>query len=123
MIEIVIITGHLETGKTDLAERLSTEHSFTIVRTSKLVKEISKISSSSKVERTQLQKLGKDLDNKTASKWVFDEVEKLIASNKKKIVIDHIRNRAQLNHFRNNPKWKTTHVHLYAPTSELIEHF
>jgi len=123
VIEIVLITGHLETGKTDLATRLSVEHGYSFFRTSKHVEEIFTARGEKEFHRVKLQQLGKTLDLETDSKWVYNHVSTLVEEGQKKIVVDHVRNNNQLAHFRQNPNWRTIHVHLYEPKDRLIEQY
>ena len=39
MVEIVLITGHLGTGKTHLAKRLHRDHNFHMIRTSEEIRQ------------------------------------------------------------------------------------
>lgn len=113
MVEIVLISGHLQTGKTFLAKRLSDEHGFTLVRTSDLVKSKFHEHGKPDLDRSELQKFGDQWDTETDWKWLYDEVAKFIKNEEDRIVIDHVRNARQLKHFRDNPAWKTKHIHLY----------
>ena len=123
MIEVVVITGHLETGKTFLAERLSSEHGYCPFRTSEHVKSEFSNRGETNLQRVKLQEYGKKLDKETDSRWVYSAVENLVTKGEKAIVVDHIRNSDQLKHFRNNPSWRTVHVHLYAPKAALEKQY
>jgi len=121
LIEVVLISGHLKTGKTFVAEKLSSEHKYYNFRTSEFLKK--KPMFRTVKSRKKLQQLGAKLDRRTGSKWLYKEVEKLISAGDKKIVVDHIRNFSQLQHFRNQPNWKIIHVHLYGSKKQLQEEY
>ena len=120
MVTVVLITGHLGSGKTELAKRLKAEHAFELIRTSEEVARRWRALPTSKPNRLTLQQFGAELDGKTDGKWLFDRVDKA-ASSHKRIVVDHIRNEKQLKYFRRKPDWKTLHVHLYGPPKFLQE--
>ena len=124
MAEVILITGHLETGKTFLAEKLSEEHNYFCFRTSEFILNDSVTWRKKNFSRKQLQNLGSKLDSKSNAKWIYHEISKLIDKGNKRIVVDHIRNFAQLEHFRNESKWRIIHVHLYAPNKATLKtHF
>lgn len=114
MVTVVLITGHLGTGKSRLAERLQADHDFRYIRTSEEVAKFAGVLSPAELSRLELQKAGADWDSKTNGKWLIDIVENA-ASHSEKIVVDHVRNDKQLRYFRLKPEWKTLHIHLYAP--------
>lgn len=123
MVEIVLLTGHLETGKTVLAHRLATEHKFDLIRTSHLITARCKPADGSPVARKDLQAFGAALDEETDGKWLFDVVTKQVSEGCERIVVDHVRNERQLRHFRTRADLRTIHVHLYAPKLFLEEKF
>ena len=123
MAEIVILTGHLATGKTALAQTLAEQHGFVLVRTSELLRERFGQQSSKPLSRTDLQDRGRQLDEETDGEWLSNHIEALLSDQRPKIVIDHVRNERQLRHFRNRAQWRIVHVHLYAPKDSLEERF
>lgn len=123
MIKVVLITGHLETGKTFVARKLSENHDYHCFRTSEFLKKKNSKWFNKEPSRLQLQSFGSKRDKKTDASWIYDEVKKLIKGGKQKVVVDHIRNTAQLNHFRKETQWDIVHVHLYGPQSQLEAQF
>lgn len=118
MVTVVLITGHLGTGKTDLAKRLEADHKFTSIRSSDEVRNLFGLMSTEEMERLELQDAGSKWDEDSDGKWLFDIVEQAARTNDR-IVVDHVRNERQLKHFRLKPEWKTLHIHLYAPRTFL----
>lgn len=114
MVTVVLITGHLGTGKTDLAKRLEADHEYTFIRSSDEVRKLFGLMSTEEMERLALQDAGAKWDEESDGKWLFDIVERASRTNDR-IVVDHVRNERQLKHFRLRPEWKTLHIHLYAP--------
>lgn len=124
MTQLVLISGHLCSGKSGLAKALNIEFGYEIIKTSDLLSS----RSSPKIvipERLSLQKLGDDIDLASESKWILEAINQKIASNpsQKNYVIDHIRTSEQLKHFRNSFDFTTIHVHLYAKEDELIRRY
>ena len=122
MVEIVLITGHLGTGKTHLAERLHRDHGFHMIRTSHEIRRRFDLMNTNMMGRSELQKSGAQWDDQSDGKWLF-EIVKNAAADHARIVVDHVRNELQLKHFRNHPEWRTLHVHLYAPRPFLEEQY
>jgi adenylosuccinate synthase len=124
MREIVLISGRLCTGKTGLAVALEAEFNYSQIKSSDLV-----VAEAAKRglpnDRKSLQKLGDDLDRETNGKWLYDLVlaEAAKLGGDGKVVVDNVRTRAQLEHFRNYHDCKVAHVHLYAPMEELRRRF
>jgi adenylosuccinate synthase len=119
MVEIVLLTGHLETGKTYLARQLAERHDFRLIRTSERIKERGSTEADLKAARTELQNIGRQWDEHTNGKWLFDLVAGEVDIGHNKIVVDQVRNQRQLYHFRSRPDWKVVHVHLWAAKSDL----
>ena len=114
MVEVVLITGHLGSGKTALADSLSERHGFHLVRSSKAVRDKYNLMSAEDMARLDMQAAGANWDQETDGAWLFDLVSK-VAPAHGKIVVDHVRNERQLKHFREKPDWRIVHVHLYGP--------
>ena len=72
-----------------------------------------------------LQTLGDNLDQETNYAWVYDFIRKALEENttQKPIVVDHIRHRQQLEHFRRQNMHNVVHIHLYAEENFLRSEF
>lgn len=124
MRTVVLITGKICTGKSSLANDLANDFDYHIIRTRLLIEEQAKKRNLS-TDRNSLQSLGDQLDEESEHKWLFNtfhEIEKNLDSSKN-IVIDNIRNKKQLDQFRQHFSSEIVHVHLYAPTDHLQKRF
>jgi adenylosuccinate synthase len=122
MRQVVLISGHICTGKTDLARRLQAEFDYCVVRTSELIKAEAK-KRGRKSDRRSLQALGDRLDAETTHKWLFKAVTKqakrLPAG--QPIVIDNVRTWDQLECFRHQREFEVVHIHLYVLDRKILE--
>src|SRR5690606_23206479 len=60
----------------------------------------------------------------TASRWLFDYVQKkILGESKAAYVVDNVRNAEQLQFFRQHATWRVVHVHLYARDETLESRF
>jgi adenylosuccinate synthase len=124
MRRIVLISGRSYSGKSGLGHRLSEEYNYHLVRTSDLVG-IEADNRRIPRSRSNLQKLGDELDRETDHAWVHDQVLAKISSLPESVpvVVDCVRTEGQLRKFRNDRSAEIVHVHLYAPATELLERF
>ncbi|UGV25053.1 adenylosuccinate synthetase [Rhodopseudomonas boonkerdii] len=124
MRQVVLISGHICTGKSDLARRLKEEFAFHSIRTSDILREIADHRRLPN-DRVSLQTLGDCLDAETNSRWVFEHVLRqvnLLPANRP-IIVDSIRTGSQLEFFRTQRDFVVVHAHLYAPKAELERRF
>lgn len=124
MRQIVLITGRICTGKSGLARRLRNEFGYELLQTSEILR-TQATERRLESDRLSLQTLGDTLDRETGSKWLLSAVEELATAlpNQTPIVVDNVRTREQLEHFRNNLGWVVVHAHLYGPDAELQQRF
>lgn len=124
MRQVVLISGRICTGKSDLARSLEAEFGYRILRTSKILSEIA-ASHGTGSDRLSLQVLGDKLDADTKFRWVFDAYERYSRTlpDGESVVVDNLRNAEQLEFFRTNRHLDVVHVHLYAPMTELRHRF
>jgi len=124
MKQLVLISGHLCSGKSGLATALNQEFGYTILKTSDLLRAHFQLKNE-KSKRLCLQEYGDKLDLDTDHRWIFEAVTEHIKANplQKNYVIDQIRTPEQLKHFRNSFNFTTIHVHLYAKEQELTRRY
>lgn len=122
MVQVVLITGHLGTGKTNLAERLRADHGFHLIRSSDEIRRRFNLMPTNDMKRVDLQDAGAKWDDQSNGSWLY-EITKSASRSHSRIVIDNVRNEKQLSHFRNRPDWRTLHVHLYAPRQFLKDRY
>ena len=82
-------------------------------------REILEASAGTPLGRTQLQELGRELDQRTAGRWVAQAVENLASPLPQWIVVDAVRIAEQVDGLRELAP--TLHIHLTAPTAVLAE--
>lgn len=114
MRRVVLLSGHLCTGKTELAQALQEEFGFTRIRSSEILRDHArKLGLPS--DRSSLQKLGDEMDTQTGGAWLYQHVINLTRSEEpeKIFVIDNVRTSEQLEHFRTSTEISAIHVHLY----------
>jgi adenylosuccinate synthase len=120
MREVVLISGHLCTGKSGLARALSSEFGYALVKTSGVLTLLDR-----QVDRKALRAFAAQLDQETQGRWVFQSVREFAASLPPgaPIVVDNIQTREQLEYFRGHAEFHVTHVHLYASAEELLRRY
>jgi adenylosuccinate synthase len=124
MKRIVLISGQLCSGKSLLAKNLKKNFGFYHLKTSDIVKQKGNGSPNG---RTQLQKLGTELDQSTDSRWILENIKEIFESKTAKknsfIVVDAVRTRKQIEQIRGYYGLLAIHAHLTAPQEELEKRF
>jgi chloramphenicol 3-O-phosphotransferase len=119
---LVLLSGPIAAGKTSVREELLARHGYHYVRSSAYLMDLA--SKQGQFEaRTSLQDLGDRLDSETDYRWVLDEVARpAFAADPSKLrwLVDAVRKRRQVEHFRDAFGLAVTHVHLTAP-EEILE--
>lgn len=121
---VVVISGHICTGKSGLARRLEEQFGFHRMKTADLVRsEAAK--RGSPTDRKSLQEIGDLLDEASASCWTYSEFERQSREIglSTPVVIDSIRTWKQLEPFRSSRQINLVHVHLYGSKDQLRERF
>lgn len=115
MKRIVLVSGHLCTGKSGLAKALEREFGYYVVKSSQMLREIA-VQRESPLDRVSLQRLGDAMDKETGGKWLYDSVMSHLeqVSVHDRVVLDNVRTKEQMEHFRTAPDLVATHVHLYV---------
>lgn len=119
--KILLLSGHICTGKTEVTRRLEDRFGFVRIKTSEILKCLAP-DRGFETDRIPLQELGEELDRETSGRWVLDEVVKWSKANAshKYIVIDSVRIKGQIDWFRNKFGLRVIHAHLTAPP-EILE--
>jgi chloramphenicol 3-O-phosphotransferase len=122
--KILLLSGAIGAGKTSIAKVLMTSFAFQKIGTSDYL--ISQIPRSELREgderRLQLQELGDRLDRETDYRWVIDPVAVQAIAQAPLVeswLIDAVRKKRQVEHFRNQFGPKIRHIHLTAPEEVL----
>jgi adenylosuccinate synthase len=116
---IVILSGEIAAGKSTLAEHLSKEFAFCHFRTKDVLLNLSK-----QYSRVDLQNYGEQLDRETEGGWVVQSFTKqyLISSAKcNRFVIDAVRIKEQVAHFRKRFPPIVVHVHVKCSDAKVLE--
>jgi adenylosuccinate synthase len=124
MRQVVLISGHICTGKSELARRLKSQFGYHSVSTSKILKETARKRTTA-TGRLALQTLGDDLDGETNHQWLLDKVVRAAAQlpEEQPIVVDNVRTWNQLQHFRTYHGFSVVHAHLWAPRRVLEQRY
>ena len=119
--KILLLSGHICTGKTEVTRRLEDRFGFVKIKTSEILKRLAP-GRGFETDRIPLQELGEELDRETSGLWVLDEVVKWSETNgsHKYIVIDSVRIKGQIDWFRKEFGLRVVHAHLTAPP-EILE--
>jgi adenylosuccinate synthase len=123
MSKVILISGHICSGKSNLAGNLCTRFGFESVKTSDVVRDIA-VQNGMPTDRESLQNLGDRLDVETEGRWVLDAVRRLLSSKPSaNVVVDAVRISAQVERFREQFGPQVTHVHLWASEPTLHRRF
>jgi hypothetical protein len=122
---LVLLSGPIAVGKTSVRQELLAAHGYDQVRSSAYLVDLAgKLGES--LARTSLQDLGDRLDRDTDYRWVLDEVALpafAATPSKRRWLVDAVRKRRQVGHFRQAFGSLVLHVHLNAPEDVLRERY
>jgi adenylosuccinate synthase len=119
---IILISGSIFAGKSELSKGLRDEYGAYIYKTSDLVL---KVRSQTSRTRDALQKAGNSLDRATGGKWVEDALSRIAQElpDDAIIVVDSVRKKNQIDHVRRVFQNSVYHLHLSASHKELKKRF
>lgn len=116
---MVLLSGAVGAGKTSVAGLLEKEHGFSRVSTSGHLKEIA-AQRGMLVNRVTMQDLGDQQDIETDFTWpITVALAQMIGKPGKRWLLDAVRKRRQVHHFRERMAGSILHVHLHAPEEVL----
>lgn len=122
---LVLLSGPIAVGKTSVRQQLINAHDFDFVRSSAYLKAIADAQGHGDL-RVDLQNLGDRLDIETDYRWVLDNVAQpgfSASPGQKRWLVDAVRKRRQVEHFRDAFGHRVLHVHLDAPESVLQKRY
>lgn len=119
---VLVITGHICTGKSALARNLKQGYGYEVLKTSQLLRNEAK-DRGLPCDRATLQTLGDTLDAETDHRWVLEYTQKFCEDHSGPIVVDNVRTWKQLENFRSQRNLAVVHAHLWGPTETLRERF
>jgi adenylosuccinate synthase len=121
-IGVIVLSGPIGAGKSDLALQLRDRLGARVVKTNELIKR----QSSAKLERSSLQRVGDRLDRDTGGAWVARGLADVLGDhqegNFRYVVVDSVRITAQVDHLRATFP-ALVHVHLFAHEEELEKRY
>jgi len=120
---VILLSGHISSGKTTLSEGISKYYNAEVFKTSEFLK--SRFTEGKQLDRKILQDMGDELDEKTKGKWVLDGLNNWLEQQKglEVIVVDSVRKKGQIEYI-NDAFWPhVTHIHLTAPENDLESRF
>ncbi|MFC2017215.1 adenylosuccinate synthetase [Chloroflexota bacterium] len=120
---VILISGHISSGKSTLANNLAKRYDMSLFKTNEVLRK--KILENQPPRRGKLQEIGDDLDASTRGKWVATELEEWVRQKPEviSVIVDAVRTKEQSEALRKVFGPVVTHIHLIAPTNKLQERF
>lgn len=127
-LRIVLLSGRIGSGKTQLARQLEDRHGATVIRTKHLIRQASPRAAD---QRVALQRAGEALDRSTGGRWVGNVlVERVMDLNASRgvpsglFVLDAVRVAGQIDAIREAFGSSTVHhIHLTASEPTLVQRY
>ncbi len=122
---ILLFSGPAGVGKTSITEVMEKCHGFKLLKSSLHLREIA-IEKQIPISRKALQTIGDDLDIETNFQWIVDKVAIPQISRTMhhgRWLLDSIRKREQIAHFKKLEKFKVFHVHITASEGTIKTRF
>lgn len=123
---LVLLSGPIAVGKTSVREELLAKHGYNYVRSGAYLTALASKQGQEGERRTSLQDLGDRLDRETDYRWVLDEVARpAFAADQSQLLwlVDAVRKRRQVEHFREAFGRLVLHVNLDAPEEILRQRY
>ncbi len=119
---IVLLSGHVASGKSTLAKLLEVEFDFHVVKTWQL---LNTVRPDVAQDRKSLQELGEELDRKTNGQWVVEQLGSFVSSIEPDalVVVDAVRIQDQIDGVRKGFGKIVKHIHLHAPKATLTKRY
>ena len=113
--QIILLSGHVASGKTTLARNLAKRFDMTLLRTRDWLK--STLGNTGHEGRAALQREGDRLDRQTRGRWVLEGLARELrgGGTRKSVVVDSVRIPAQIAAVREAYGSLVTHIHMTAP--------
>jgi len=120
---VVLISGHISSGKSTLAIGLAEHCEMEVFKTNEILKR--NVGPQLVNNRKALQQEGERLDVKTRGRWVAEELAIWLRQTTRKpmLVVDSVRTVEQIRGIRNVFGPIVTHIHLTAPSPELARRY
>ena len=122
---LVLMSGPIAVGKSVIANVLIKHHGFVGIRSGTYLKGLATTQGKGH-SRAELQELGDDLDNKTDYAWLINDVVVSAlgdAPKQDRWLLDSVRKKRQVEHFRALYGTAVLHVHFTAPEDILRERY
>ena len=122
---VLLLSGPLAVGKTSLRDLLLADHSFHHIRSSEYLRALATAQQLS-TDRLGLQEIGDRLDRETDYKWLLTEVAEPLLSAQPDVerwLVDAVRKKRQVEHFRNRFGASIVHIHLDAAEEVLKQRY
>ncbi len=118
MKRLVVLSGPVAAGKTELAQQLHDRYRAHVLRTSDLLREYV---GARQADRRALQLAGQRLDRETGGRWVIDALIRRCADvdDDTVVVVDSVRIQDQINAIRTAFGRRVVHLHLTASEETL----
>ena len=122
MRRLIVISGHVSSGKSTLAQGLSESFGFEVRRTKDWLRR--RAGSEAATDRKELQLYGDRFDSETGGRWIVGELTTdLPGLIKDTVIIDSARIKEQVDSLREAFGPIVTHIHLTASRGELERRF
>jgi adenylosuccinate synthase len=120
---IVLLSGHVGTGKSTLADGLVQRFGGLHLRTSQLLSQ--QLENETDLDRRRLQEAGDALDRRTSGTWVRSALLRELRDSEDEglVFVDAVRIQRQIEAIRNTFGSRVTHVHLTAPKRTLSKRY